>query len=92
MLGGVKKANYFIAFEITLMQRSHDTSANYIMLTRVISLLSTLCTSDLCNNTLIAWYNYNMCMHMCNHVCVGVYVYMCVSVHVYMCGWACVQI
>ena len=36
MLGGVKKVNYFIAFEITLMQRAM-TQASYIMLCRVIS-------------------------------------------------------
>ena len=41
MLGGVKEANYFIAFEITLMQRAM-IQASYIMLTRVISLLLTL--------------------------------------------------
>ena len=40
-LGCVKKANYFIAFEITLMQRAM-IQASYIMLTRVISLLLTL--------------------------------------------------
>ena len=59
MLGGVKKANYFVPFEITLMQRAM-IQASYIMLTRVISLLLTLvlsCASDLCNNndtTLVA--------------------------------------
>ena len=59
MLGGVKEANYFIAFEITLMQGAM-IQASYIMLTRVISLLLTLvfgCTSDSCNNndtTLVA--------------------------------------
>ena len=41
MLGGVKEANYFVAFEITLMQRAM-IQASYIMLTRVISLLLTL--------------------------------------------------
>ena len=41
MLGGVKGANYFVAFEITLMQRAM-IQASYIMLTRVISLLLTL--------------------------------------------------
>ena len=41
MLGGVKKANYFIAFEITLMQRAMK-QASYVMLTHVISLLLTL--------------------------------------------------
>ena len=54
MLGGVKEANYFVAFEITLMQRAM-TQAGYIMLTHVISLLLTLICS--CNNndtTLIA--------------------------------------
>ena len=42
MLGGVKEGNYFIAFEITLMQRAM-IQASY--------------TSDLCNNndtTLVA--------------------------------------
>ena len=29
MQGGVKEVNYFIAFEITLMQRAHDTSQLY---------------------------------------------------------------
>ena len=61
MLGGVKEANYFVAFEITLMQRAM-IQASYIMLTRVhvISLLLTLvlsCASDSCNNndtTLVA--------------------------------------
>ena len=38
MLEGVKKANYFVAFEITLMQRAMIQSS-YIMLTHVISLL-----------------------------------------------------
>ena len=58
MLGGVKEANYFIAFEITLMQRAM-IQASYIMLTRVISLLLTLvlrCARS-CNNndiTLVA--------------------------------------
>ena len=50
MLGGVKEANYFVAFEITLMQRAM-IQASYI--TRVISLLLTLilgCASDSCNN------------------------------------------
>ena len=54
MLGSVKEANYFITFEITLMQRAL-IQASYIMLTHVILLL-TLCP-DLCNNndiTLIA--------------------------------------
>ena len=41
MLGGVKKANYFIAFEITLIQRAM-IQTSYIMLTCVISLLLTL--------------------------------------------------
>ena len=52
MLGGVKEVDYFVAFEITLMQRA-IIQASYIMLTRVISLLLTLvlgCTSDSCNN------------------------------------------
>ena len=52
MLGGVKEVSYFIAFEITLLQRAM-IQASHIMLTRVISLLLTLilgCTSDLCNN------------------------------------------
>ena len=59
MLGGVKEVSYFIAFEITLLQRAM-IQASYIMLTHVISLLLTLilgCTSDLCNNngtTLVA--------------------------------------
>ena len=35
MLGGVKEANYFIAFEIILMQRAM-IQASYIMLTRVV--------------------------------------------------------
>ena len=35
MLGGVKEANYFIAFEITLMQKAM-IQASYIMLTPVI--------------------------------------------------------
>ena len=52
-----KEANYFIAFEITLMQRAM-IQASYIMLTRVISLLLTLVLgSDSCNNndtTLVA--------------------------------------
>ena len=47
MLGGVKEANYFVAFEITLMQRA-TIQASCIMLTRVISLLLTLYASDLC--------------------------------------------
>ena len=33
MLGGVKEVNYFIAFEITLMQRAM-IQASYIMLTQ----------------------------------------------------------
>ena len=41
MLGGVKEAYYFVAFEITLMQGAM-IQASYIMLTRVISLLLTL--------------------------------------------------
>ena len=41
MLRGVKEANYFIAFEITLMQRAM-IQVSYIMLTHVISLLLTL--------------------------------------------------
>ena len=52
MMGGVKEADYFVAFEITLMQRAM-IQASYIMLTRVISLLLTLvlgCASDSCNN------------------------------------------
>ena len=52
MLGGVKEVNYFIAFEITLMQRAM-IQASFIMLTRVISFLLTLilsCTLDWCNN------------------------------------------
>ena len=52
MPGGVKEANYFIAFEITLMERAM-IQASYIMLTCVISLLLTLvlgAASDLCNN------------------------------------------
>ena len=60
MLGNVKEANYFIAFEITLMQRAM-VQASYIMLTCVVSLLTlTLllgCASDSCNNndiTLVA--------------------------------------
>ena len=59
MLGGVKKANYFVPIEITLMQGAM-MQASYIMLTRVISLLLTLvlgCASDSCNNndtTLVA--------------------------------------
>ena len=36
MLGGVKEVNYFIAFEITLMQRAM-IQASYIMLCCVIS-------------------------------------------------------
>ena len=55
MQGGVKEANCFIAFEITLMQRAM-IQASYIMLTRVISLLLTL-VLRLCNNndtTLVA--------------------------------------
>ena len=58
MLGGVKE-DYFIAFEITLMQRAM-IQASYIMLTCVISLLLALilgCASDSCNNndiTLVA--------------------------------------
>ena len=36
MLGGVKEVNYFMAFEITLMQRAM-IQASYIMLCRVIS-------------------------------------------------------
>ena len=65
MLGGVKEANYFVAFEITLMQRAM-IQASYIVLTRVIPLLLTLilvCASDPCKNndtTLVAWYNYNI--------------------------------
>ena len=39
MLGGVKEANHFIAFEIILMQRAMIRASN-IMLTRVILLLS----------------------------------------------------
>ena len=39
MLGGVKEANYFVPFEITLMQRAM-IQASYIMLTRVILLLT----------------------------------------------------
>ena len=39
MLGDVKEANYFIAFEITLMQRTM-IKASYIKLTRVILLLT----------------------------------------------------
>ena len=35
MLGGVKEVNYFMAFEITLMQRAM-IQASYIMLCRVI--------------------------------------------------------
>ena len=38
MLGGVKEANYIIAFEITLMQRAM-IQASYVMLTGVISLI-----------------------------------------------------
>ena len=41
MLRGVKEDNYFIAFEIILMQRAM-IQASYIMLTHVISLLLTL--------------------------------------------------
>ena len=41
MLGGVKEANYFIAFEITLMQRAM-IQASIITPTRVISSLLTL--------------------------------------------------
>ena len=44
MLGGVKEANYFIAFEITLMQKAM-IQASYIMLTPVIPLLLTLDSS-----------------------------------------------
>ena len=54
-VGGAKEANYFIAFEITLMQRAM-IQASYIMLTHVISLLLTL-VLRLCNNndiTLVA--------------------------------------
>ena len=36
MLGGVKEANYFIAFEITLMQRAM-IQASYIMLDIIIN-------------------------------------------------------
>ena len=36
MLEGVKEANYFIAFEITLMQRA-KIQASYNTFTRVIS-------------------------------------------------------
>ena len=36
MLGGVKKVNYFMGFEITLMQRAM-IQASYIMLCRMIS-------------------------------------------------------
>ena len=41
MLEGVKEANYFVAFKITLMQRAM-IQASYIMLTCVVSLLLTL--------------------------------------------------
>ena len=40
MLEGVKEGNYFIAFEITLMQRAM-IQASYIMLCRVISVINT---------------------------------------------------
>ena len=43
MLGGVKEANYFIAFEITLMHRAM-IQASYVMLTRVISLQTRVIT------------------------------------------------
>ena len=41
MLGGVKEANYLIAFEVTLMQKAM-IKASDIMLTCVISFLLTL--------------------------------------------------
>ena len=44
MPGDVKEANYFIAFEISLMQRAM-IQASYIMLTHVMSLLLTLVLS-----------------------------------------------
>ena len=50
MLGGVKEANYFVAFEFTLMQRAM-IQPSYVMLTRVISLLLTLVLND---TTLVA--------------------------------------
>ena len=50
MLGGVEEANYFIAFEIILMQRAM-IQAGYIMLTHVVSLLFTLVLGYAsCNN------------------------------------------
>ena len=55
MLEGVKEANYFVAFEITLMQRAM-IQASYIMLTHEIYHCY-CCASDSCNNndiTLIA--------------------------------------
>ena len=56
MLGGVKEPNYFVPFEITLMQRAM-IQASYIMLTCVILLLTLVLSLDLCNNndtTLVA--------------------------------------
>ena len=56
MLRGVTEANYFVAFEISLMQRAM-IQASYTLI------LFLSCTSDSCNNndtTLVAWYNYNM--------------------------------
>ena len=41
MLGGIKEGNYFIAFEITVIQRAM-IQAICIMLTHVMSLLLTL--------------------------------------------------
>ena len=40
MLGGVEEADYFIAFEIILMQRAM-IQASYIMLTHVVSVIYT---------------------------------------------------
>ena len=54
MLRGVKEVNYFIAFEITLMQRAM-IQASYIMLTRVISyVVINTCASDSDDITLVA--------------------------------------
>ena len=47
MLGGVKEANYFIAFEITLMQRDM-IQASYIMLTRVVYIIVINTRPQLC--------------------------------------------
>ena len=50
MLGGVKKVNYFMVFEITLMQRAM-IQASYIVLCCVIVINTLLsCSLDSCNN------------------------------------------